>query len=94
MIYITDTLRISRVDDNCLQLEAYMPVTSKKTKQTNMQWWWCGYYGDVKSALLAALRREMFSEAGIESSIQKLLDRIDTAEKHIVKAIEAIKELP
>ena len=92
MIYITDTLRISRVDENCLQLEVYAPVTSKKTRQTKTQWRWCGYYGDVKSALLAALRKEMSSEASTESSIQKLLDRIDAAENRILKAIEDMEK--
>ncbi len=92
MIYITDTLRISRVDDNCLQLETYVPVTSKKTKETRTQWRWCGYYGDVRGALLAALRKELFSEVSVESSIQRLLDRIDSAEKNIIRAIEGMKQ--
>ena len=50
MIYITDTLRISKVDDNCLQLEEFKEATSKKTGKTSKQWRWIGYYGNVKEA--------------------------------------------
>lgn len=85
-------MRISRVDDKCLQLETYVPVTSKKTKETKTQWRWCGYYGDVKSALLGALRKELFLEAGADISIRKLVERIESAERNIIRAIEGMKQ--
>lgn len=35
MIYINDKLRISKVDDNCLQIEVNKETISKKDKREN-----------------------------------------------------------
>ncbi len=87
MIYISDTLRITKLDDNCLQLEAYKPVTSKKHGTTTMQWKWLGYYGDVKTALMGALKKQLFDCADEEIEVKNLIERIEQAENNILKAI-------
>lgn len=93
MIYITDTLRISKVDENCLQLETYAAVTSKKTRQTTMQWKWNGYYGDLRSALAGALRRQLFDTVDEELQLKDLIARIDTAVETIKKVAQCQNDL-
>lgn len=87
MIYITDTLRISKLDDNCLQLEEYKAVTSKKHGTTVKKWCRLGYYGDIRSALVGALKKQLFDTANEELQLKDLIERIDIA----VKNIENIK---
>lgn len=81
MIYINDYLRISKIDENCLQLEIYRNVTSKKTKCISKKWQWCGYYGSVKDALVGALRKSLYSCTENELEIKSVISRIDEAEK-------------
>lgn len=88
MIYITDTLRISKLDDNCLQLEGYKPVTSKKHGTTTMQWKWLGYYGDLKSALGGALKKQLFDLPEEELTAEDLFARIEIAEQNVLNAIK------
>ena len=91
MIYITDTVRISKVDENCLQIETYVPITSKKTRQTTMQWKWVGYYGDLRGALVGVLRKQLFNTADEEIRLNDLIERIDTATASILKAITEVR---
>lgn len=86
MIYITDTVRISKVDENCLQIETYVSVTSKKTRQTAMQWKWVGYYGDLRSALVGAFKKQLFDTADEELQLKDIIERIDAAVENIKNA--------
>lgn len=88
MIYITDTLRISKVDDNCLQLEEFKEATSKKTGKSSKQWRWIGYYGNVKEACAGALRKQLFNLAGdtVKLSLEEVIRAIEEAESKIKNA--------
>lgn len=92
MIYITDSLRINRLDDRCLEMESLKPVVSKKTKQESVHWKGCGYFGDLKSALLSSLRKQLFDAAKDELTVSDLIERIDAAENNVIAAIKNIKE--
>lgn len=93
MIYITDTVRISKVDENCLQIETYVPVTSKKTRQTTMQWKWIGYYGDLRGALVGVLRKQLFNTADEQLKLEEIIEKINTAEENILRAVSALKAI-
>lgn len=93
MIYITDTVRISKVDENCLQIETYVPVTSKKTRQTTMQWKWVGYYGDLRGALVGVLRKQLFNTADEQLKLEEIIEKINTAEENILRAASALKAI-
>lgn len=86
MIYITDTLRISKLDDNCLQLEGYKEVVSKKHGTTAQKWCRLGYYGDIRSALVGAFKKQLFDTADEELQLKDLVERIDAAVKNIQNA--------
>lgn len=90
MIYINDKLRISKIDENCLQLEVFREVVSKKTKQSSFKWQWCGYYGSVKDALVGALKKSLYNCTENELEIKSVISRINAAEKSIIAAIEQI----
>lgn len=87
MIYVTDTLRISKVDDKCLQLEILKEVESKETGEKRNEWKWCGYYGSLKDALIGALKKQLFNTTDENLNIQEVISRIDLAEANILKAI-------
>ena len=93
MIYITDTVRISKIDENCLQIETYVPVTSKKTRQTTMQWKWVGYYGDLRGALVGVLRKQLFNTADEQLKLEEIIEKINTAEENILRAVSALKAI-
>lgn len=86
MIYINDKLRISKVDDNCLQIEALKETTSKSTKEISLKWMWQGYYGDLRSAMLGVLKKQLFDTAGEEIQLKNIISRIESAEKNILGA--------
>lgn len=88
MIYINNKLRISKVDDNCLQIEVNKETVSKKTKEKTMKWQWAGYYGDLKSAFIGILKKKLFSLMEEELALKDIIDRIDKSEKNILQAIK------
>lgn len=95
MIYINSTLRIRQLDDRNLQLEEYRkPDTKKpKTKDDTPKWRWCGYYGDLKSACLGALSKQLFDSVKNEMDLSAVIVAIDNARADIIKAIEAAGNL-
>lgn len=88
MIYITDTLRISKLDDNCLQLEGYKEVASKKHGTTVKKCCRLGYYGDIRSALVGAFKKQLFDTADEKLQLKDLIERIDSAVENIRKFTE------
>ena len=88
MIYINNTLRITKIDEKCLQLEQYRKCVDNKTKVETYKWKWCGYYGDIKSALLGALDKTLFDCASNETTLKEVLCKIDTTRKEIISALE------
>ena len=86
MIYITNTLRISKLDDNCLQLEGYKEVISKKHRTSIQKWCRIGYYGDIRSALVGAFKKQLFDTADEELQLKDLVERIDAAVNNIQNA--------
>ena len=95
MIYINSTLRIRRLDPKCLQLEEYHKPDPKKpkTKDDTPKWYRCGYYGDLKSALLGALTKQLFDSVSNEMTIKEVVSVIDKARGEIISAIEGVKEI-
>ena len=93
MIYINSTLRIRRLDPKCLQLEEYHKPDPKKpkTKDDTPKWYRCGYYGDLKSALLGALSKQLFDSAQNEMTIKEMIAKIDEARAEIIQAIGELK---
>lgn len=83
MIQITDKLRIRRADDRNLVIEEFRDVTDPKAKTTNKQWCWCGYYGDLKTALLGVLHKALLDSAEEELQIKDLIKRIEKVENYI-----------
>ncbi|MBQ9728200.1 MAG: hypothetical protein IJV85_01245 [Clostridia bacterium] len=93
MIYINNTLRIRRLDPNCLQLEEYRKPDEKSgtTKDNAAKWRRCGYYGDIKTALLGALSKQLFDCAKNEMTIKEVIAKIDEARAEIIQAIGELK---
>lgn len=90
MIQITDKLRIRRADDKNLVIEELRDVTSKKSQTTNKQWCWCGYYGDLKTALLGVLHKSLLDSAEEELQIKNVIEKIESVENNIknMKVVE------
>lgn len=82
---LNDKLRIVKQDDNNLVLEELREVNSKK-EGTIKKWCWYGYYGSVKSALVAAFQKTIFDSEC--EQIKDLINVIDKAKQDIVAAIE------
>lgn len=86
MIYINDTLRITKVDELNLQLEHYRSYTLKDGTVKH-GWKRIGYYGDVKTALLGALNKELFDCASNEMTLKEVLTKIDKTRGEIITAV-------
>lgn len=93
MIQITEKLRIVKADDKNLALEELRDVTNKKSQTTNKQWCWCGYYGDLKTALIGVLHKVLFDSAEEELQIKDVIAKIESVENDIknMKIIEDLK---
>ena len=93
MIYINDKLRIRKLDDRNLQLEEYRKPSEKSgtIKENTEKWRWCGYYGDLKSALLGALTKQLFDSVENELTLKDVVSRIDEARADIITAIDKLK---
>lgn len=89
MIYITEKLRIVRLDGLNLQLEELAEVRNKKTGETRYEWKWHGYYGDLCSALRGALSKQLFDIADGETkkTLQEAIAEIEKSRECIIKAI-------
>lgn len=87
MIYINDKVRISRIDDKNLQLEALEDVVSKKDKTVSQQWQWQGYYGTLEAAARGALKKMLFDTADEELALREVISHIDKAASSISSAI-------
>lgn len=87
MIYITDRIRIKKFDEWNLQIEEYTPVEEKvnhrKTGKTRYEWIGKGYYGDLKSALIGVLKKQLFETAEQETTIYELCAIIAAIGNHI-----------
>ena len=90
MIQITDKIRITKCDKLNLQLEVLEPV-NKKDGTVAYEWKWNGYYGDLKSAINGVLKHCLM-ELGTEdiSTLSQLIERIDTIDKELKKAVERL----
>ena len=93
MIYINSTLRIRRLDPRCLQLEEFhKPVPKKpKTKDDLPKWYGCGYYGNLKEALIGALNKKLFDSTKTEMTIKEAIGAIEQAKQEILTEM-TIKE--
>ena len=91
MIYINEKLRIRKLDGLNLQLEEYRNVVNKKTKEERVEWCWLGYYGDLKSALLGALNKQLFDCADEQIDLEEVVAKIESARQSIINAVEDLK---
>ena len=88
MIQITDKIRITKCDKLNLQLEVLEPV-NKKDGTVAYEWKWNGYYGDLKSAIGGVLKYCLMELATEDiSTLSELIERIDTIDKELKKAVE------
>ena len=90
MIYITETLRIAPLDGLNLQLEELCEIRNKKTGDTRKEWKWLGYYGDLRSALVGALKKQLFNavDGDTKMDLQAVVLEIDNATERIIKALK------
>ncbi len=88
MIYINEKLRISKCDNLNLQIEEYRKGINPKTKEEVWSWKWCGYYGDLKTALLGVLSKKLFDSVDEELTLKELVSKIDEARQEIINAIK------
>lgn len=90
MIQITENLRIRRADDKNVVIEELRDVTDKKTQTTNKKWCWCGWYGDLRTALLGVLHKSLLDSAEEELQIKDVIEKIESLENDIknMKVIE------
>ena len=93
MIYISEKVRIVRLDGLNLQLEELAEVRNKKTGETRYEWKWHGYYGDLRSAFMGALNKQLFDIADGETkkTLETAVGEIDKARERIVKTLDEIK---
>lgn len=91
MIYINDTLRITKVDELNLQLEHYRTYTLKDGTVKH-GWKRMGYYGDLKTALLGALNKELFDCANNEMTLKEVLTKIEKTRNEIITAVSLLEE--
>lgn len=86
MIYINSNLRIRKLDEQCLCVEQYAKSFNKKTKEDVTLWKFCGYYGDIQSAIRGILKKQLFDTADEEITLKDLVSRIENAERNIMRA--------
>lgn len=93
MIYITEKLRIVRLDGLNLQLEELAEVRNKKTGETRQEWKWHGYYGDLRSAFMGALSKQLFDIADGETkkTLQEAIAEIEKSRECIVKGLKELQ---
>ena len=87
MIQINNKLRIVKNDDKNLVIEELRTIESEK-KGTHEEWCWCGYYGDLRSALNGVLKKKLFDTVEEELTITDLIAKIDSAKNEILNAIK------
>ena len=88
MIYINEKLRISKFDENNLQIEEYRKGINPKTKEEVWKWKWCGFYGDLQTALLGVLKKQLFDCASEELDLREVLAKIESARQSIITAVD------
>ena len=91
MIYINSTLRINQLDKYNLQLEEYKEGKDAPLGKATIKWRRVGYYGDLKSALLGALSKQLFDCAKNEMTIKEVIAKIDEARAEIVQAVQGME---
>lgn len=91
MIQINDKLRIRRFDDKNFVVEQLRDVENLKTKTTTKKWIWCGYYGDVKTALVGVLHKCLFDSEEEKLELKDILNKIESVVNDI-KNMEIIEE--
>lgn len=84
MIQINDKLRIRKLDDKNLIIEEYNDkIINPKTKEESSGWQWRGYYGDLKSALLGILKKELFDSSEENLQLKDIITKIEAIENNI-----------
>jgi hypothetical protein len=90
MIQINEKIRITKCDKLNLQLEVLEPV-NKKDGTVAYEWKWNGYYGDLKSAIGGVLKHCLMELATEDiKTLSELVERIDTIDKELKKAVERL----
>ena len=91
MIQINDKIRIVRFDKLNLELQEYRKKVDPKTKTERYDWCRVGYYGDLKSAINGALKYCLMELATEEiKTLSELVERIDTIDRELKKAVERL----
>ncbi|MBO5280309.1 MAG: hypothetical protein J6B55_03705 [Clostridia bacterium] len=92
MIYINDNLRIKKLDEKNLSLESFSEIKTKQTDPPKKAWRHCGYYGDLKSALQGALKKQLFDSVENEQTVKDLIEEIRGAEQSIFAAVSKMEK--
>lgn len=92
MIQINDKVRIRKIDKLNLVVEEYRAIVNRKTNQECWEWAWCGYYGDLRSALGGAIKHcEMLLAEQEIKSLQELMTKLDEIDSDAKNAVKGIK---
>ena len=90
MIQINEKIKIVRLDEKNLQLETLNPV-NKNDGTVAEEWIREGYYGDLKSAIGGVLKHCLMELATEDiSTLSELIERIDSIDKELKKAVERL----
>lgn len=93
MIYVKENLRISKVDDLNLQIEALQNVKSKKTGEVSEKWIHQGYFGDLESAFMAILKRRLIDTAEEELVINSIVSKINETKDELRTVVKSLQEI-
>lgn len=86
MIQINDKLRVVKADERNLVIKELRTVESKKLGKHD-EWYWCGYYSDLRSALCGVINQKLFDTVDEELQLKDLVKIITDSKNEILKAI-------
>lgn len=89
MVYITEKLRINRIDNMNITLEILKERKNSKTNEKKSFWKIKGYYGNLKQAFTSALYYLIENENNkVVKSIEDVITAIKNAEQLIINVVE------
>ena len=89
MIQINEKVRIAKHDALNLELQEYRKKVDPKTKNERWDWCWLGFYGDLKSAIGGVLKHCLMQLSTEDiKTLSELVERIDTIDKELKKAVD------
>lgn len=92
MIYITETLRISRLDRWNFTLEDYAERVNPKSKEVSQGWAHIGYFPNVESAIKHLHNTDGLVNDEEASTVLEYIAEIAKANEKLLKALEKVDD--